>query len=123
MTTSSRPNSVAPARDPYAVLGVDRGSGDAAIKRAYFQKVRQFPPESEPEKFQEIRAAYESIRTPERRAQTDLFLLQSPPEMPSRRSPSFDLTVHSEDIVRLALEVALGRLSIEDDYREPTLPK
>ncbi|MGH2544165.1 MAG: hypothetical protein ACRDIB_15300, partial [Ardenticatenaceae bacterium] len=74
------------------------------------------------EKFQEIRAAYERVRTPERRAQADLFLLQPPPATPNRRSPTYDLTVHLEDIVQLALELELAHLSLEDDFHEPELP-
>ena len=57
-----------PPQDPYAVLGVDRTSDEAAIKRAYFRLVREYPPEREPEKFQELRAAYDQVRTADLRA-------------------------------------------------------
>ena len=108
--------------DPYALLGVDRRADDGAIKRAYFKLVRQFPPESEPERFQEIRAAYEQLRSPERRAQTDLFLLQPPPATPTRRTPSYDLSLHADDLVLLAMELGPVRPRMEDDFRLPDLP-
>ena len=73
------------APDPYRVLAIDRRASEAEIKRAYFQLVRQFPPEKAPEKFQEIRAAYDQLRTPESKAQVDLFLIQPPPAVPKRR--------------------------------------
>ena len=71
-----------PPNDPYAVLGIERTSDEAAIKRAYFRLVREYPPEREPEKFQELRVAYDQVRTVEARSQTDLFLLQPPPALP-----------------------------------------
>jgi len=63
------------------------------------------PRRVDPDQFKRIRAAYEKLRTPERRAQTDMFLLQSPPAMPRRRLPTFDVSVHREDILALAREL------------------
>lgn len=101
--------------DPYRVLGIDRRATEAEIKRAYFTNVRQFPPEQAPEKFQEIRAAYEKLRTAESKAQIDLFLIQPPPTVPNRRRASYDLTVHREDLFLLALEMVAT--PIEEDFR------
>ena len=112
-----------PPQDPYAVLGVERTSDEAAIKRAYFRLVREYPPEREPEKFQQIRAAYDLVRTAEVRSQTDLFLLQPPPSLPRRRKLAYDLEVHPADIIALALELGLAGLSIQEDFHEPQLPK
>jgi curved DNA-binding protein CbpA len=92
--------------DPYHTLGLDRRAGPEEIKRAYFQLVRQYPPEQAPEKFQEIRAAYEVLRHAASKAQIDLFLIQPPPLLPSRRRASYDLTVHSWDLGVLAAEFA-----------------
>lgn len=102
-------------RDPYITLKLERHTTADEIKRAYFQLVRQFPPEREPEKFQEIRRAYEQLRDPEQRALTDLFLLQPPPDLPNRRRPSYDLSVHSEDIFLLAMDLAATPM--EQDFR------
>ncbi len=98
--------------DPYVVLGIARDVDQDDIKRAYFEQVRAHPPETDPDRFKTIRAAYEKLRTPERRAQTDIFLLQPPPPMPNRRMPTFDLTVHREDILALARE--LGWMSLNE---------
>ena len=106
-----------PVRDPYGVLGLDRQASEAEIKRAYFQLVRQFPPEREPEKFRDIRTAYEQLRDAESRAQITLFLLQPPPPLPNRRRPSYDLSVHADDLLTLAME--LVRTSMQHDFREP----
>ena len=111
-----------PPNDPYAVLGIERTSDEAVIKRAYFRLVREYPPEREPEKFQELRAAYDQVRTVEARSQTDLFLLQPPPALPKRRKLSYDLDVHPADIIALALELGLAGLSVQEDFHEPELP-
>lgn len=46
----------------YDILGVKNGASEAEIKRQYFKLVRQFPPEENPEKFKEIREAYEYLK-------------------------------------------------------------
>lgn len=46
----------------YEVLGLKDGADEKEIKRAYFKLVRQFSPEKEPEKFQQIRRAYENLK-------------------------------------------------------------
>jgi len=110
-----------PLPDPYAVLGLARQADMAEIKRAYFQLVREFPPERAPERFREIRAAYELVRSPERRRQTDLFLPQPPPPMPNRRQPSFDLAIHAEDVLELALRFGVAAVTSDNEFTKPRL--
>ena len=107
--------------NPYTVLGVDRKAGLGEIKRAYFKLVREYPPEEQPEKFQEIREAYEQLKSPEKRAQIDFFLLQPPPELSVASKGRYDLTVHPEDMIQLALELRLAELSFEQDFRDPKI--
>lgn len=47
------------------VLGLDDGATQNEIKRAYFSLVRQYSPEENPEKFREIREAYEYLQKKE----------------------------------------------------------
>jgi curved DNA-binding protein CbpA len=61
------------ADDPYKTLGVESNATEAEIKQAYFALVRNHPPESDPEGFKRIRAAYEKLRSRGERAETDLF--------------------------------------------------
>jgi curved DNA-binding protein CbpA len=105
--------------DPYAVLGLTRRAVPREIKRAYFELVREYSPEKDPEAFKLIRAAYEKLRKPEVREETDLFLFQPPyPWEPRGRRGSIDLEVHGEDVWRLLRNHGdLGRTDFRDDYR------
>src|SRR5690349_12345721 len=53
----------APA-DPFQVLGVSRDAGEAEVRARYLELVKQYPPEREPEKFREVRAAYDAAKDP-----------------------------------------------------------
>jgi hypothetical protein len=50
--------------DPFAVLGLPRDAGEAEVRARYLDLVKQFPPDRDPEKFREIRAAYEAAKDP-----------------------------------------------------------
>jgi len=58
--------------DVYAVLGLDHAATAEDVRRAYFRLVRQYPPEAHPDEFKRIRAAYETLRSPLRRAELAL---------------------------------------------------
>jgi len=54
--------------NPYRVLGIPEDTADDdAIRNAWLEGVRRFPPEKEPERFARIREAYEMIRDRESR--------------------------------------------------------
>lgn len=66
--------------DPFAVLGVDETAGDDEIRRRYLELVRRFPPDREPLPFQDIRSAYEALRTPRGRLEARLLGTGGPAE-------------------------------------------
>jgi curved DNA-binding protein CbpA len=63
--------------DPYEILGVSRGAGEAEIRRRYLEVVRQYPPDRAAERFTEIHQAYEKLRDPVVRMESKLFDLES----------------------------------------------
>jgi curved DNA-binding protein CbpA len=48
--------------DPFAVLEIGEDADDETIQRRYLALVRRYPPERDPDRFREIRAAYEAIQ-------------------------------------------------------------
>ena len=62
--------------DPYKVLGISRDASDDEIKRAYRQLAKKYHPDRNPgdaeaaRKMQEINAAYEQIKNPEKSYQS-----------------------------------------------------
>lgn len=64
-------------QNPYTVLGLPDGADEAEIRDRYLALVRQFPPEREPERAAEIRAAYDALREPVLRLESQLFAVQS----------------------------------------------
>jgi curved DNA-binding protein CbpA len=60
-------------RDPFTVLGVAEDADDAEIRRRYLALVREFPPDRAPERFQELRAAYDALSDEHKRLETKLL--------------------------------------------------
>ena len=60
--------------NPYRVLAIAEDiEDDEAIRNAWLEGVRRFPPEKEPEQFARIREAYELIRDRESRFRLRMF--------------------------------------------------
>ena len=55
----------------YDTLGIEKSADARQIKRAYFEKVKQFPPERCPDEFKEIRAAYDALSDEQTRTKYD----------------------------------------------------
>ena len=105
-----------PYTDPYKILGIARSATAAALKQAYFALVRAHPPERDPEMFKQVRAAYERLRDPATRVETDMLLLERWPQpVRSRRTPKLDLAVQLGDVISAAR--ALTDLE-RSDWRE-----
>jgi curved DNA-binding protein CbpA len=63
--------------DPYEILGLPRGCGETEVRRRYLELVRENPPDRAPERFTEIRQAYEMLRDPVLRLESKLFDLKA----------------------------------------------
>lgn len=113
-----RPQANLDSIDPYGVLGLQRGAAPRQIKRAYFDLVREYPPEKEVEAFKIIRAAYEQLRNPDVKAATDLFLFRPPSEWsPRKRKGKLDLDFAVADLMAdLQQQSELARTDFQDDF-------
>jgi len=105
--------------DPYAVLGLERRASLSEVKRAYFNLVRQYSPETNPEAFKLVRSAYEKLNSAESKTETDLFLFQPPPPWEARkRRRKLELAFDPQDIwLLLQSHGDLGCSSFDDDFR------
>jgi curved DNA-binding protein CbpA len=108
--------------NPYVVLGLNRTATLDEIKQAYFLQVRQHPPEREPDAFKRIRAAYDQLKTPEKRIEADMRMLEDFPPARAVRLPDLELTIHTEDVLSLLkTNTDLTRTNFRDDFREVRL--
>jgi curved DNA-binding protein CbpA len=102
--------------DPYKALGVARTATEAEIKQAYFNLVREHPPERDPQGFKRIRAAYDQLKAARARAQTELFLIEAQPPEASHQSlapalPSLTRETITTDLLALEAFLLLTELA------------
>jgi len=64
-------------RSAHETLGVPSNADEAEIRGRYLQLVREFPPDRAPERFAEIRAAYDELRDPSVKLERKIFSLTS----------------------------------------------
>ena len=69
-------------KNPFFVLQVAETASDDDVQKAYLRAIRQYPPDRAPERFQEIRTAFETLRTRRDRLRYHLFH-SDPPEVES----------------------------------------
>jgi hypothetical protein len=85
-------------------LGVSPDADEAQIRARYLELVKQYPPERDPEKFQEIRTAFDAVKDPLSTARRLLeppgdeapewsSLLEAQKQNPPRLSPAFLLSL------------------------------
>ena len=69
--------------DPYLILGLLKQKANASlddktVKKAYMRLLKQYPPEREPERFKQIRKAFEQLETHKKRLKYDLLDMSIP---------------------------------------------
>jgi hypothetical protein len=72
MGRNQNPQKARPA-DPFQVLGIDGDATPEVIRRAYLRRIKESPPERNPEEFERIRDAYKTLQDPAQRIQRTLF--------------------------------------------------
>jgi len=90
--------------DPFVILGVSPDASEADVRARYLELVKQFPPEREPEKFREIRMAFDAAKDPRSIALRLITppgaevppwsdILRSQEQIPPRLSPALILSL------------------------------
>lgn len=59
--------------DPFAILGVAPDAPETDIRKRYLELVRKHSPDRDPERFREIRQAYDAVSDPETRLDRMIF--------------------------------------------------
>jgi curved DNA-binding protein CbpA len=107
--------------DPFTVLGLDSHATAEDVRQAYFRLVRVYTPEAHPEEFKLVRAAYEVVRSPLRRAELALAAFDE-----TTRDVDLDLVarVSEADLdlgaVLLAVELSSAELAEGDAQSDLT---
>jgi curved DNA-binding protein CbpA len=65
-------------KTPFDILEVQESASDAEIKAAYLRMVRQYPPDRFPDRFKEIKQAYDAIKSLKDRLAFSLFNVPEP---------------------------------------------
>ncbi len=106
--------------DPYEVLGIDRRASTAEVKKAYFNLVKRYSPETHAARFKEVRSAYDRLKTRERRQETDIFLYNDPygEFKPTAEQYSFKVKVDIDKAVDFILRSSsdLDRMNFSEDF-------
>jgi len=109
--------------DPYKILEVPQDASLGEIKKSYFRLIKHHPPEREPEKFKELRAAYEKLKNVLTRVETDILLFKEPEsdfEGPPSKYQSFRSEITQDDIYEMicALYSDFCKTNFNDDYSD-----
>jgi curved DNA-binding protein CbpA len=68
--------------NPYLVLGVPRDADDPRIRQAYLEAIKTATPDSDPQRFKIVSAAYEKIKDEAGRNRYTLFNWDVPGDSP-----------------------------------------
>lgn len=102
--------------DPFAILGVSRDAGEAEIRARYLELVKQFPPDREPERFREIRSAFEAVKDPLSIARR---LIQPPGEEVPRWSDAIEAQRRNPPRLSPAFLLSLGNRASDNSATPP----
>ncbi|RJP19991.1 MAG: hypothetical protein C4527_26110 [Candidatus Omnitrophota bacterium] len=102
--------------DPYQILDLDPNqTTDEIVRKAYMDAIRRYPPDREPEKFEQIRFAYDQIKQERDRMNLRLFGL-------NRKQSILEILPDSDERPRVGAEKWLAMIEEEAKRKEITNP-
>jgi curved DNA-binding protein CbpA len=99
--------------DPYEILGLTPEADDAAVRAAYLELVRRYPPDHHPQRFAAVSEAYQILKDEGARLRYQLFNadpgLRSPIEVLKRRfaAPEARKPLTAETLQQLLRQMAM----------------
>jgi len=101
--------------DPHRVLGLPQHASEEEIRARYLELVKEFPPDRDPDRFREVRAAYEAAKDPLVVARA---LLQPPDEVTAEWSTVIKEQQKRPPAMSVDFLLSLGN---KDDATQPDL--
>ena len=98
---------------PFDKLEVAENADDGQIKSAYLKKIREYPPEHHPEKFKDIKSAYDKIKTVRDRVSYRLFNIETPTieDLTTALKPRDSSRIKADKLLQLISEAAKEQLT------------
>jgi len=93
-----------PAHSPYEILDLPKNATTRDIKRRYKDLVRTFNPEHHPERFMEIRAAYDMLLSTEMNAEDTFPIYKKPLEFLQQSSEEQGVTKINKHLLSTLFE-------------------
>ena len=103
-----------PPTNPLRTLGLSIEATQEEIRARYLKLIKQFPPERDPQRFQEIQTAFQSAKDPLVLART---LLKAPSETPPNWNDVIEREKSNPPALSVALLLSLGN---RQEQREET---
>ncbi len=98
-------NQSASQTDPLRTLGLSIKATQEEIRARYLELIKQFPPERDPQRFQEIQIAYQSAKDPLVLART---LLKAPSDTPPNWADVIEREKSNPPALSVELLLSLG---------------
>lgn len=107
------------AHSPYEILEIPKNATTKDIKRRYKDLVREFTPEHHPEKFMEIRAAYDMLMSTEMNAQETFPIYKKPLEFLKQSSEKTSDNSINKSLLGVFFETPFNTVAeLEDLFKQ-----
>lgn len=98
--------------NPFIILNADIHSTDEEIRQKYVEKIKEFPPEKNPEKFAEIKKSYDSLKDEWNRYKTFFVYNIKEEQTDLKTSDILNISNNSPDLPKLSSFIQMFEASL-----------